>query len=338
MEFHPPLMQRFEHDTDSIVPLPPMTNFLDLTEPPRIARLRSSIAAAIPCVKRHESEARKELLAMSFDALLTRCFNWTHRFVPPRPRKINHADGFWGSPVAQSHGWAIVPLVSRIESGEDLTPFLSAQVLERGYVPQRIRDKEPHQKQRWQDKDFVLNTLGIHHLHIAGVPNGKGKVPHGKELLFVEFGREAATLVYAGTHDDLYNERIPKIVAAMRAEAGFTLKGMQGRNPPPISRLRRLAELGGSSMTSVGDEVVPLFMHMGDGTSLFLRRHIDRISQSLRDLEPLIDEPRWASAQFEVAGVRMPSSTRFEWKVPHTSLFLYEETSNLHFQVVPTFR
>jgi hypothetical protein len=170
------------------------------------------------------------------------------------------------------------------------------------------------------------------------VPNGKGKVPRGKELLFVEFGREAATLVYAGTHDDLYNERIPEIVAAMRAEAGFTLNGMEVRNPTPISRLRTLAELGGSSMTSVGDEVVPLFMHMGDGTSYFLRGHIDCIRRSLRDLEPLIDEPRWASAQFEAAGVLMPSSTRFEWKVPHASLFLHEETSNLHFQVVPTFR
>jgi hypothetical protein len=315
-----------------------MANVLDLAEPPRIARLRSSVAAAIPCVRRHEPEVRKELLTMSFDNLLTRCFNWTHRFVHPRPRKINHADGFWGSPVAQSRGWAIVALASRIESGEDLTPFLSAQVPERGYVPQRIRDKEPHQTERWQDKDFTLNTLGIHHLHISGVPNGKGKVPHGKELLFVEFGREAATLVYAGTHDDLYNERIPEIVAAMRAKAGFILKGMEVRNPTPISRLRTSAELGGSSMTSVGDEVVPLFHAHGRWHFSIPRRHIDRIRRSLSNLEPLIDEPGWASAQFEAAGVLPPSPARFEWKVPHTGLFLHEETSNLHFQVVPTFR
>jgi hypothetical protein len=315
-----------------------MANVSIPPEPPRIARLRSSIAAAIPCIKRYETEARKELLTMSFDALLTQCCNWTHRFVPPRPRKINHADGFWGSPVAQSHGGVIAALSSRIENGEDLTRFLSNHVLERGYVPKRVRNKEPHQKQRWQDKDFTLNTLGIHHLHISGVPNRKGNVPHGKELLFVEFGRDAATFVYAGTHDDLYNERIAEIVAAMRAKAGFTLKGMEVRNPTPISRLRTSAELGGSSMTSVGDEVVPLFMHMGDGTSLFLRRHIDRVSRSLRDLEPLIDEPGWVRAQFEAAGIHTPSSTRFEWKVPHASLFLHEETSNMHFQVVPPFR
>ncbi len=61
---------------------------LALTEPPRIAKLRSTMVAIIPCESKHESVARSELNSLPFYQLHVQYLNWAHRFVPRIPRKV----------------------------------------------------------------------------------------------------------------------------------------------------------------------------------------------------------------------------------------------------------
>jgi hypothetical protein len=309
------------------------------SEPPRIAELRASMAAGIPCEAKYESVARRELGTLPFPGLLTLYLNWAHRFVPMGRRKVEYVSGFWDAPVAQSHGGNILNIAGRIERGDDLTTLLSRLVHNRGYVPRHIRAGLPPEKKRWRDKDFALNALGVHHLHISNPPVGSRSAERGNEIVFVEFTTEIARFVLAGTHADFHGERLSYAVAKMRAEAGFTIKGAQLRDPPrPHAELSALAAAGLSTFTSVGDQVVPLYLLSADGTPVFLVKQVMQIHRTLASIEPKIDEPGWASDLFGRVGIPMPPSVQFDWVLQNTALHLRERVSGTYFGAVPSYR
>jgi hypothetical protein len=170
-----------------------MGNSFNAPEPSRIATLRSEIVAAIPCIAKHEDEARQELEALRLDDLLHAYLKWAYRFVPREPREVTFASNFWEADVAKSHGGEILAMARRIEEGQDLSRYLSPLLLRRGYVPRRVREQAPHHEKRWRDKDFILNALGLHHLHISNGAKEHGRF-HGDELAFVEFTRLNSTI------------------------------------------------------------------------------------------------------------------------------------------------
>jgi hypothetical protein len=170
-------------------------------EPPRIARLRTYMVENIPSRPGHRADALRELRQLPLIKLLHAYLKWAYRLVPPRPRKVSFTPSFWGSPVARSHGGDILALTTSIERGDDLSVYLSSLVRERGYVPQQVWEQLPRDEARWRDRDFVLNVLGLHHLHISNVSGGRGGNKHrGDELAFVEFDRDTTIFVHAGTH------------------------------------------------------------------------------------------------------------------------------------------
>ena len=265
--------------------------------------------------------------------------NWAHRFVPMRKRVVEFVPGFWDSSVAQSCGGNILDLVGRIERGEDLTRFLSDLIHQRGYVPNNVRESLPAHVRRWRDKDFALNALGVHHLHVSHPPSSAGPVPKGKEIIFVEFVPNYARFVLAGTHDDFHSERLVTAVARMRALMGFTFKGISLREPTtPLSDLMPLATHGLSFSTQVDGQVVPLSMISSDGTSTFLMDQFMKIQRTLSHVEPKVDEPDWLRALYEYMRLPMPTLHSFEWVLDCTALHLREQRSGTVFNVVPGYR
>jgi hypothetical protein len=319
--------------------LTPMANPPNPAEPPRIARLRSEIVAAIPCLPKHEAEARRELGELRFDNLLRAYLRWAYRFVPPEPRQVSFAPSFWEADVAKSHGGEILAMAHRIEEGHDLSRFLSPLLLRRGYVPRRVREQAPHEEKRWRDKDFILNALGLHHLHIANGAEEDGKL-HGDELAFVEFSRDSAAFVYAGTHaefrDPELRARLSEAVAQMRARAGVTINGFSLRSPTPHTHLMQWAKVGLSAAAAVDGKLVPHSMISTDGTPVLLVRHGDLIHGKLTELEAQLDNPEYAKEAFEQAGRPPPSSAEFQWVLRHTELDLFEITSRTLFTIVPS--
>jgi len=190
--------------------------------------MRSDIVAAIPCLPKHRAEAQRELRELPFNDLLHAYLKWAYRFVPPQPREVSFAPSFWEASVAKSHGSEILAMARRTKEGQDLSRYLSPLLLKRGYVPRYVREQAPHQEKRWRDKDFVLNVLGLHHLHISNGAKEGGKL-HGDELAFVQFARGTAAFAYAGTHaefrDPELTARLSEAVGQMRARAGITING-----------------------------------------------------------------------------------------------------------------
>jgi hypothetical protein len=308
-------------------------------EPPRIARLRTYMVENIPSRRGHQAEARRELEQLPFIKLLHAYLKWAYRFVPPQPRKVDFAPSFWNSPIARSHVGEILALVSSTERGDDLSVYLSSRVRQRGYVPRRVWEQAPREDARWLDRDFVLNVLGLHHLHISNVSGARGNKRHGDELAFVEFDRDTAIFVHAGTHAEFSNPdltaRLSEEVAHMRSRAGFELVGLSTREPTPHSQIMALAKNGLSSAASLDGKAVPHAMIMGDGTPVLLLRHVDIIHDRLVVLEPRLDDPDFAKEQFDRAGRQLSSSANFQWDLRYTELNLLEMTSRTRFPVVP---
>jgi hypothetical protein len=309
-------------------------------EPPRIARLRTYMVENIPSRRGHQAEARRELEQLPFIKLLHAYLKWAYRFVPPHPRKVGFLPRFWESSVARSHVGEILALVSSIERGDDLSDYLSSLVRERGYVPRRVWEQLPREDARWRDRDFVLNVLGLHHLHISNASGAKGSDKrHGAELAFVEFDRDAAIFVYAGTHAEFRSPdltaRLSEEVAQMRSRAGFELGGLSTREPTPHAQIMALAKNGLSSAASLDGKAVPHAMIMSDGTPVLLLRHVNIIHDRLVVLEPRLDDPEFAKEQFDGTGRQLSSSANFQWELRYTELNLLETTSRTRFQVVP---
>jgi hypothetical protein len=306
---------------------------------PRIAELREAIIAGLPCQPSVEKAGRKELSTLTLSHLLVQYLNWAHRFVPMRRRFVQFVPGFWDSSVAQSCGGNILDLAGRVERGEELTRFLSALVHERGYVPSNTRKSLPAHERRWRDKDFALNALGVHHLHVSHPPSAAGPVQKGKEIIFVDFAPDYARFVLAGTHDDFRSERLATAVARMRALMGFTSKGFSLREPTtPLSELMPLATHGLSFSTQVDGQVVPLSLISSDGTSTFLMHQLRQIERVLLHVEPKVDDSDWVRSLYEHLRQPMPSSPSFEWVLDCTALHLREQGSGAVFNVVPGYR
>jgi hypothetical protein len=208
-----------------------------------------------------------------------------------------------------------------------------------GYVPRRVREQVPREDARWHDRDFVLNALGLHHLHISNVSGARGYKRHGDELAFVEFDRDTAIFVYAGTHaefrDPDLTARLSEEVAQMRSRAGFELRGLSTREPTPHDQIMALARNGLSSAASMDGKAVPHAQVMRDGTPVLLRRHVDIIHNRLVVLEPRLDDPEFAKEQFEWAGGKTPPTVQFQWDLRYTGLNLLEMNSRTLFTIVP---
>src|SRR6185312_6876021 len=101
--------------------------------PPRVEALRQAMIAEIPCSP-DTGEVRAELAGMRVRDLFATFYNWASRRLPPRPRTVQFAPGFWDA-GANADEQTIYDLAGRIRRGEDLSGFLSNRVGTDGYVP-----------------------------------------------------------------------------------------------------------------------------------------------------------------------------------------------------------
>lgn len=111
-----------------------------------------------------------------------------------------------------SHETEIQALLSKVESGIDLSPHLSKLVRTRGYIPSSMLDAEP--SSRWADKDFILNTKGFHHFHLGMEIGSTGLAGRTDNVLFAHVSRDSFKVmgifdhsVFDSTYDGLTKER-----------------------------------------------------------------------------------------------------------------------------------
>jgi hypothetical protein len=300
--------------------------------PPRIAAFRACIEAMVPC---EPKDARKDLEAMPFRDLLHVAVQWMDRGIYPRPRVPALWEGFYRHGYSVEEIEPVRRLAERCADGMDLTPYISEEALRCGYTRRRTgRDGKPRGI-NWDDKDYVLNAFGVHHLHLSASLQPSGFAKRTERLAFVQFSRDQAVFLMVGDHKSFDDGSLAQAIAESRVGTQMELKGIL-LCPVPISppARRGLNRRGVSTFGHVGDSVVLMDVLSTAGTSVFHTRHADQVHNCLINCDPLLDDPATSKPWFDAAGCAQPETLNFEWQFRGCDLCAVETNASVGFVLV----
>lgn len=193
-----------------------MTTDVQKIDPPeskRIKQFRLGIAKIIP--KFPNDRATLAILeAKPLGSLLIAYVNWACRLIPVRPRNIIieptlTADPRWKKLTADTKA-----LLERARQGDDLNPNLSLRVFRNSFT-QAASNIAPT-TDRWEDKDFFLNTMGYHHLHLSQLIETAGHAKRTDDVLFAQVTKDKFHAI--GFFDHSVFESIDSASLTMTAE------------------------------------------------------------------------------------------------------------------------
>lgn len=162
-----------------------------VVHPGRIQAFRESLVSQLPRTP-NTARSRRVLETMPTNQLISAFVNWRLRTVPMKPRKVAIWSG--GVTPAQLKAMAprLVPLLRKIEAGEDLSPHLSNLVNTAGVV---LPGAKPTDQRG--DIDRVLIRDGLHHFHVPTSDDAKGR---SGPLVFAEVLETEFRLVAIADH------------------------------------------------------------------------------------------------------------------------------------------
>jgi hypothetical protein len=161
------------------------------TQPPleskRIKQFRLAIAKDIP--KFPNDRATLAILeAKSLGSLLIDYANWACRLIPPRPRQVTIEPSLTTDPRWKALAADTNALLERASRGGDLSPYLSLRAFRNGFTSASSSTAKSADK--WEDKDFLLITMGYHHLHLSHLIEAAGHVKRTDDVLFAQVTRD----------------------------------------------------------------------------------------------------------------------------------------------------
>lgn len=291
---------------------------------PRLRDLKAQLIASIPCAP-EERQSRDELATKPLDAVIINYMTWVDRLISKRPRRVDFAPDFWKCPLPVEIQMGVANLMQLFSTGGDLSPYLSRYALTHGYVATpEIRRRGPD----WADggrgaKDFAVNVFDVHHLHFTPTGETRRRGP-SDALLFVNLFRDGVRFLMVGDHKSFDGPELRRRVATARRDAGLSLVGvLPPRDPTPPPQLGRMLRKGINAFESLDGDVVPVGMVATNGTSLWLRRHVDVIMGILEDWDEKLDSPAGCA---ELAG-RMGVPANLEgaqWQFDHGDFCLVD--------------
>ena len=255
----------------------------------------------------NNKETRQELLDQSISSVMFHYIHWASRFVPSRNRKV-----IIDPKVTSDTRWKLVKdrinsLLVKVRAGEDLTPYLSLKAHTKGYTPSdRIRSGEANS---WDDKDFLLNTMGFHHFHLGESINNKGISERTNEVIFVRVSRNDFHVAAIFDHsvfdsdrdeNDSMNEERTRL---WKIYDDFSTRGL----PPGTVHMS-------NPITASGH---PLHIH--DITREYT--HV------LNELDRKIDSREFESSVYEEAKLVKPKKNKLVWHINGLDLGLLDKAN-----------
>lgn len=155
----------------------------EFIEPKRIKQFRLEVAKIIPKFPNNRATLQ-ELQTKALGPLLINYLNWASRLISIRPRKI-----VIEPTLTADHRWKKLSadtkiILGKAERGENLNTHLSLKVLRNGFTPATSIVSPGTDK--WADKDFLINTMGYHHLHLSHVLEPGGHFKRTVDVLLAQ--------------------------------------------------------------------------------------------------------------------------------------------------------
>lgn len=167
-------------------------------ESKRIQKFRNDLIKVIPRIP-NDKNSLEALRSKHLRDLLRIYMCWRLRNVAVRSRTVTGLSAIEGDPRAEALKENIDAFIRKAEAGMDLGPHLSRKASRHGYI--MTWDPELTDASTWDDKDFLLNVMGLHHFHLGRdmESSGSGLMKRTDEVLFAFVTRD--TLEILGLFD-----------------------------------------------------------------------------------------------------------------------------------------
>jgi hypothetical protein len=275
-----------------------------MDESTRIKKLRSEVVKAIPKFPNNR-ETKEKLENMPLASLLVHYLNWISRYISLKPRKIVieptvTADQRWKSLKNQ-----IKTFLEKVQSGENLTPYLSIQPHFRGYSPET--SEKGSNVDRWTDKDFLLNVMGFHHFHLGTNIESAGHIERTDDVLFARVDREKFTAIGIFDH--------------------FVFESTGNEMSDERKRLWKMFDEHSSREAPQGLAVISSLI-ASSGHPIHLVRTAQEYSRIIREIDPKLGDIEFVTELYKSAGTEVPPKIKLEWALNFSDLGIHEKMHN----------
>ena len=229
-----------------------------------------------------------ELGTMPLARLLITYYNWRARFVSTQPRQAHISSELAADAKYVEHQSAINAIVTKIESGADLTGHLSRGI-SNAYQPSTAR---PAKHGPRKDLDLLQSEWSIHHLHLSTTIEGDGFVSRTEDLLFAIFQPDDAYLLGVFPHGAWTNTELVEAAVRNWPNAGLfhELRGAIGlANPIPPQDRPRLRSAGVTTMVEVDGKVYAPPGQTTAGTPMSGTAWSNQVMRGFTSLAELLD-------------------------------------------------
>jgi hypothetical protein len=279
-------------------------------ESKRVNEFRLGIAKEIPKFP-NDKATLQTLAASSLASLFIHYNNWAIRYISTRPRTVSIEATASTDPRWPTFGNEISALLDKVRRGEDLTPHLSLEPHSRGYTPASAQ-KGPD-VDRWADKDFLLNVMGYHHLHLGPHIHPNGFAARTDDLIFARVSREHFTVVGIFAHSVFKRSEYPTEAMTKERErlwSVFDEHSSRGMAPSSIYIPSMIAT---------------------SGHSMQVVRMAQEYARIVREIDPKLDDIEFVKELYNEAGPPCPKKPKLKWHLNNLDLGLLDMASSMFF-------
>ena len=278
-------------------------------EPKRLQKFRNDLIKVIPRIP-NDKNSLEALRSKHLRDLLRIYMCWRLRNVAVRSRTVKGLSAIEGDPRAEALKENIEAFIRKAEAGMDLGPYLSCMASRHGYI--MTWDPELTDTSTWDDKDFLLNVMGLHHFHLGLDMESSGLMKRTDEVLFAFVTRDTLEILGLFDHSVFYWS-VDDSMTPERERLWATRDEFLARGAQPGSIF--LGGYGGLGMTTAGTPTV---------ITKIANWQVSRI----REVDPKLDDLEFVKTLFP--GNAVPAKLRLEWHYHDMDFGLLNEPSG-HF-------
>jgi hypothetical protein len=280
-----------------------------MIESKRIRRLKSKLIKELPFFPNNK-ETLSDLESQGVNGILVHYLHWKMRLVYPRPRKVQIAPE-----VTSDKRWQVLKsdinsLLKMIHEGRDVSPYLSKKAHTYSYTPMhRIDDGKAG---KWEDKDFVLNTKGLHHFHLNMMLENSGLSKRTNDVLLAYVSRDDFHAIGIFDHS-IFDS--PSLDKEMSSES---------------ERMWRLHE----KHTSVGMEPGTVYVSYPITTSghpLHIMEMSSHYAGIILNFDKKLDDREFVNEIYGQTPFSAPEKFSFEWSIEAHDLCIIDKKTQARF-------
>jgi hypothetical protein len=262
----------------------------------RIQAFRRELIAAVPRFP-NDATSIQTMQAKPLVEQMIVYISWRLRFVGHRPRRVTGRSNLVGDHRFSTLQPNIDAFLQEVEAGSDLTPYLSLEPRTRGYTPAAEAKAD-----RWADKDFLLNIMGLHHFHLGLTREPAGHVSRTNDVMFASVTRDEFEII--GLFDHAVFEHLD-----------------DGTMTPEREKLWRVYEAQESTRALPGQLRVGGYANFGvtlSGHPVAVVRAAQNHVRIVRDRDPKLDDPTYLKTLYPDG--KIPKNTKIKWTYTHLDL------------------